>query len=104
MLDRKILLIFFVMFFCCVIPAHAEAVTMRSDRSARLKYPRAEKRPDPIIIPKSWGALKAVTTHGGFDVLYFEGEGGTIYIIRGVPMDSGEYYFPDDSAVKIDRQ
>ena len=37
---------------------------------------------ETVYIPKEWGGLKGITTHGEFDILYFESSDGVIYAVK----------------------
>ena len=71
--------------------AASEENFAKSDIIAKNNYNEA------VYVPKEWGTLKSVTAHGNFDMLYFEGEDGTIYTVAGYISNDGQFAFSPDA-------
>ena len=72
---------------CFTLQADMNEILVDSNIIAKNNYNEA------VYIPSKWGNLKGVTSHGTFDVLYFEGEDGTIYVVKGYISNNGVFAF-----------
>ncbi|MFH1415471.1 MAG: hypothetical protein ABIH89_05245 [Elusimicrobiota bacterium] len=77
---------------CGFLNAAAKEKVAESDITAMNAYNEI------IYIPKAWGTLKSVTSHGNFDLLYFESSTGDIYTVAAYVSSDGRVAFSTEAA------
>ena len=90
-----------IVFVCAACFCHnteAAVITLVSNDAAGSYYAENADESEQsgiseiVNVPAEWGSLRAVTSHGTDDFMYFEAADGTVRVVKATVADPGREY------------